>query len=168
MRPALPVLGLALAVGLPACGPGRNDRPAPPSGVVTGVTPAPPDTLELRLEAPDRVPVGAPVRFTFRARNPGTREVALYLLGREPTLDLEISHAGGAPAWRRLEGEIIPAILRVRILGPGEGLETPAAWDQRTAAGTAAEPGDYLAIGRLLVEGGTLAAPPVSFRIGTR
>ena len=56
----------------------------------------------------------------------------------------------------------------MRILGPGEGIEASASWDQRTDAGSAAEPGDYLAVGRLLVEDGALAAPPVPFRITTR
>ena len=164
MPPTLPLL--ALAAGLAACGPGRPAEPPPaPPGAGTGVTPPAADSLELRLGAPDQVPFGAPVRFTFRVRNPTAREVALYLLGREPTLDLEVSRAGGAPAWRRLEGEVIPAILRVRILAPGERLEVSVAWDQRTAAGSAADPGDYVAVGRLLVEGGALAAPPVPFRI---
>ena len=40
--------------------------------------------------------------------------------------------------------------------------------DTGTDAGSAAEPGHYLAVGRLLVEDGALAAPPVPFRITTR
>ena len=52
MRGAFPPLCLALAAGLAGCGPGRNDRPPPPSGVVTGVTPAiSASAAELAIEA---------------------------------------------------------------------------------------------------------------------
>lgn len=165
LRPAV----LALAGALAACGPGAapgDPAHLPDSG--SGVTAAAGDSLELRLEAPAQAREGDPIRFTLQVRNRASRDAGLYLLGREPTLDLEISRAGGGLAWRRLEGAVIPAILRVRTLSPGEGFEVSAEWDQRTTTGSAAGRGDYVATGLLLVESGALRSPPIRFRIEAR
>ena len=119
------------------------------------------DSLEVALE----VRAGEPVRFILRVRNAAPRQVALLLRGRNPTLDVEVRRAGGEVVWRRLEGEVIQAIVQVRILEPGEVLEVAAEWDLRLRGGNRALPGDYEAAALLLLEERGLAAPVTHFRV---
>jgi hypothetical protein len=60
--------------------------------------------------------------------------------------------------WRRLEGAIVPAVLQVRSLAPGEVLEFHDTWPQRTNLGAAVGPGDYLVTGVLPTD------PPAELR----
>jgi hypothetical protein len=90
----------------------------------------------------------------------------LYLRGRDPTFDVVIARPDGAIVWRRLENEIIPAILHIRSLAAAERLELATVWDQRTRQGNAADAGEYTARALLLVEGAPLETEPVAFRIG--
>jgi hypothetical protein len=71
----------------------------------------------------------------------------VYLRGRAITIDVEVTRADGAVVWRRLEGEMIPAIVHLRTLAPGERLEVETTWDQRATGGKAVEPGDCVAAG---------------------
>jgi hypothetical protein len=70
--------------------------------------------------------------------------------------------------WRRLAGEVIPAVVQLRTLAPGEVLELRAEWDGRPARGAPA-PGDYWVRGLLLTDGPEpLATPAAGLRIVTR
>jgi Intracellular proteinase inhibitor len=116
--------------------------------------------VRLELEVAPRVRAGAPVRIRLRARNVTQRTVDLYLRGRTLTFDVVITRADGEVVWRRLEGETIPAIVRLRPLAPGEKLDAATTWNQRTNAGRAVGPGDLIVEGSLLLEGEPLRAPP--------
>jgi hypothetical protein len=166
MHSLFPAAGFVLAAVAIACRPGSSpDHAARPPAAEALVTGGAGDSLELSLAGPAEVPAGHRVHFTFQARNTASRPLGLYLLGRTPTLDVEVSRPTGDPVWRRLEGEVIPAILQVRTLAPGERLAAEVDWDQRTRTGAPARPGEYVARARLLTEDGNLSAPPMSFRI---
>lgn len=166
MHSRRPAAGLVLAAVAIACRPGSSPghaaRPPSAEALVTGSAG---DSLELSLAGPAEVSEGDRVHFTFQARNTASRPLGLYLLGRTPTLDVEVFRPTGDLVWRRLEGEVIPAILQVRTLAPGERIAVEADWDQRTRAGTPAGPGEYVARARLVLEGDSLSAPPMPFRI---
>jgi Intracellular proteinase inhibitor len=160
---------LSVSLLAASCAPGSDvprssNPPAPPA------TPAPDsaamtepgsDSLQVSLE----VSTGEPIRFTFRARNAAPRQVALLLRGRSPTLDIEVRQSGSEVVWHRLEGEIIQAIVQVRILEPEEVLEVEAEWDGRLRDGSRVAPGDYQASALLLLEEGGLASPVTDFRL---
>jgi hypothetical protein len=126
---------------------------------------SPVDSLALDLRLPAVTPSGTPLPIVLRVENRSARRVDLYLRGRAPTFDVVVERAGGEPVWRRLQDAIIPAIVHVRTLEPGERVELEAMWDQRTAGGDFAAPGDYMARGFLLTEGGDIASDQVGFRI---
>ncbi|CAN5856985.1 hypothetical protein BH24GEM1_BH24GEM1_00540 [soil metagenome] len=138
------------------------------SGSGSTVLSTAPDSLELELVLPGRLQTGQPVSIMLQVRNRTTRALDLYLRGRVPTFDVVIARRGGDVVWRRLEDEIVPAILQLRTLGPSERLELETVWDQRTTLGKPAEPGEYTARGLLLVEGDPLETPAVPFRIVDR
>lgn len=123
------------------------------------------DSLALALIVPSQVRAGETVPIAMRVRNEGAQPRDLYLRGRTPTLDVLIMRASGDTVWRRLQDEVIPAILAVRTLGPGEELAIDVTWDQRLPGGAAAAPGDYLARGLLLTDDVPLTTAPVSFRV---
>jgi Intracellular proteinase inhibitor len=123
------------------------------------VTAPAPDPVRLELLLEPRAPAGVPVRIRLRAENVTQRPVDLYLRGRTVTFDVVVAQAAGGVVWRRLEGEIIPAIVHLRPLAPGERLEVETEWDQRTNDGKPVEPGDYVVDGSLLTEGEPLRAP---------
>jgi hypothetical protein len=106
----------------------------------------------LSLSAPARVRRGEPVPVAVRVSNTGTHPLELYLRGRSPTLDLVVRDTRGGIVWRRLQGEVIPAIVHVLVLQPGASFELRAGWDQTTAAGTPAPPGVYRLRGELLID----------------
>jgi hypothetical protein len=130
-----------------------------------GVTSPVADSLALTLVAPDRVAPGAPVPFLVQVENRSGRPLDLYLRGRTITLDFEVTDADGALVWRRLEGEMIPAIIHLRTLAPGERFDVQVEWDQRTREGVRVRAGEYRARGLLLVEGEALETEVVRFRI---
>jgi len=118
------------------------------------------DSLRLELLMPSRVRAGEAVPLRVRAQNVSQRAFDLVLRGRSATIDVIIAGAGGDVVWRRLEGEIIPAIVHLRPLAAGEELEVGTTWNQRTNAGRTVDPGEYVATGLLLVEGEPLRTPP--------
>lgn len=81
--------------------------------------------------------------ITLRAKNTGTEPVDLYLRGREIAFDITVTSETGEIVWRRLESRIVPAILQVRTLSPGESLELREVWDQLSNAALPAGPGLY-------------------------
>lgn len=131
------------------------------------MTPAAHDSIHLELLLEPRARAGEPVRLRLRAANVTQHAVDLYLRGRVPTFDIVVRRGDGVVVWRRLEGEIIPAIVQLRALRPGERLELEASWDQRTNAGEAVAPGDYVVEASLLTEGEPLRAPPSSLVISS-
>lgn len=149
----------APALAVAACRTGHPNAAAPGAPPGPGVTVAGPESLQLELLLEPRARAGDPVRVRLRAQNVAQQPLDLYLRGRTITFDVVITRAGGGVVWRRLEGEMIPAIVQLRALAPGERLEMETVWDQRTNEGKAAGPGDYLVEGALLAEGGPLRAP---------
>jgi hypothetical protein len=162
--PTLVTLGL-LAVACTAERAEPNaDAPAP-DGATRIVTAPAADSLTFQILVPDDVRSGERVPLVLRIENRGARPLDLYLRGRTITADLEVTRADGEPVWRRLEGEIIPAILHIRTLAPGERLEVEAEWNQRTLEGALVATGVYRVRGLLLVEGDPWATKWVAFRI---
>lgn len=124
----------------------RRTVPSAPSGVLVS------------LVAPDVVKVGTRVRFGLHVRNAGDQAVDLYLRGREPTMEVVVSDEHGRTLWRRLEGQIIPAVLQLHALAPGGELEVSAEWDLRVH-GRPIPPGRCVLHASLLTESQPLAAP---------
>jgi hypothetical protein len=124
-----------------------------------------PDSLGLDLVLPPRVRAGEPVPITLRVQNRTERALDLYLRGRSITFDVVVARPSGEVAWQRLEDEIIPAIVHLRMLAPNEQLELETVWDQRTNKGKPVEPGEYTARGLLLVEGDPPETTLVPLRI---
>ena len=81
----------------------------------------------------------------------------------EPVPDgaIHLADAAGRVVWHRLEGDIIPAIIQVKVLNPGDMFELSHTWDQRTNRGKAVVPGLYTAQGIVLTDSPEpLASPP--------
>ncbi len=159
------VLMAAMALAAAAC---RADDPGRTGPAVQGgssVTPAAHDSIHVELLLEPRARAGEPVRLRLRAANVTRQAVDLYLRGRVPTFDVIVRQRDGVVVWRRLEGEIIPAIVQLRALRPGERLELEASWAQRTNGGDAVAPGDYVVEACLLTDGEPLCAPPSSLVI---
>jgi hypothetical protein len=156
---ALALAGVACRAGHP----GGAAAPDVQGGLV--VADAGPESLRLELQLASRVRASEPVPLRLRAENVSGRAIDLYLRGRSTTFDVIIARPSGEVVWSRLEGEIIPAIVHLRPLAPGERLEVEAVWDQRTKDGKRVEPGEYVATGLLLVEGEPLRTPPKPLRI---
>lgn len=167
MSAAIPAL---VAFLLGACQPDGSDARdrAPstePSAPEADVPATVSDSLRLWLEVPDEVRAGDSVPIALRVENVSDEPIDLHLRGRTIAFDLVVAGADGEVAWSRLEGEVIPAILRVETLGSGERLELEDTWDQRSNAGEAVAPGDYSVRGELLTEGEPLSTPSVPLRI---
>ncbi|HET8624293.1 MAG TPA: BsuPI-related putative proteinase inhibitor [Gemmatimonadales bacterium] len=64
-----------------------------------------------------------------------------------------VTDSRGAAVWRRLEGEVIAAILGIRTLGPGEIISFEDVWPQRDDRGKPVGPGTYLVVGLLPTDG---------------
>lgn len=126
--------------------------------------PAPSDSLRLSLEMPERVSAGARAPIVLVVENVTDRPLDLYLRGRTIAFDLIVTAPDGAVVWRRLEDEVIPAIVRIETLPAGGRLELRGDWDQRTNAGVPVAPGEYLVRGELLTEGEPLVS--ASSRLG--
>jgi len=124
------------------------------------------DSLSLRLEMPERVATDEPVPITLEVRNVTDRSIDLYLTGRPIAFDLVVTEEDGEVVWRRLEGEVIPMVLRIETLEPGVALEFEETWDQRSNAGEFVPPGTYTVRGKLLTEDEPLVTPESRLRIG--
>ena len=144
---------------------GAQDSAPPPVDTARSMS-APDDSVQLSLAVSRSVARGAPVAFTLRILNVSGRPLILYLRGREITFDLVVTDAGGRPVWRRLEGEAVPAIVRLEEMAPGAVLMLPAAWDQRTSDGRPVADGEYRVRAELLTQDAPIAGAPVAFRIG--
>jgi len=96
--------------------------------------------------------MGERVPLVLRVTNAGTESVTLYLMGRTPTVDFQISDSHGRMVWSRLRGQTMLAALRVYPLDAGEQLVLRYTWDGRSDSGAPIAPGDYLIRGVLLTD----------------
>lgn len=117
------------------------------------------DSLRFTVAAPAEARVDEDVPITLRLTNAAGRPVELYLRGREIAFDIIAADHAGVIVWRRLAGVVVPGILQVKVLGPGETLELEDAW--RPAA-----PGEYSLQGILPTdEPEPLRTAPVRVRV---
>ena len=124
------------------------------------------DSVAFRVHAPASVHAGEPVPIELILTNRTERPVTLYLQGRPLAFDVAVTRDDGTVIWRRLEGQVVSAILAVRELAPAESLTFEAVWDGRLANGAPAPAGRYRITGRLLTdtpEG--LTTPPVPLQV---
>lgn len=110
------------------------------------------DSLRLQLVVPPEVRAGTTVPIVLRVENRTAKPIDLYLRGRTITFDVVVAGADGAVVWRRLEGEIIPAVVQLRVLAQGEVLELRTQWKQRTGDGAQVPAGRYTLHGLLLTD----------------
>ena len=110
------------------------------------------DSLQLRLDLPSEARLGATVPITLRVENASDRSLTLYLRGRTIAFDVIVERDDGRVVWRRLEGDVVPAIVAVRTLGPREVMELHARWDQRTNRRRRVAAGLYSVRGALLTD----------------
>jgi hypothetical protein len=107
------------------------------------------DSMRFAIVLPNSVRAGEPVPVTLRLTNTGREPLTVYLQGRPIAFDLTVRRLDGTIVWRRLEGEVVSAILAVRQLEPGASLEFEEVWRQVSNAGEAVPPGDYRVTGTL-------------------
>lgn len=124
-----------------------------------------PDSMRVEIVAPPRVAVGEPVAIAIRIANTTDRPIELHLQGRTVVFDLVVSR-GDSVVWRRLEGEMSPAILQLRSLAPGEVLELKDTWDQRSSGGSPVGAGTYRVAGVMPTDAAPIRAGPVPLVIG--
>lgn len=113
----------------------------------------PPDSLQLSLAVPKAVAAGKPVPVVIRLENASAHPFDLYLRGRTLAFDIFIARVDGVPVWQRLKNEVIPAIVQLKTLRPGEVLELKEQWDQRGNSGEVIGPGSYTVRGTILTDG---------------
>ncbi len=111
------------------------------------------DSLRISLDVPEMVTAGKPVPVVIRLENGGARPLDLYLRGRKIAFDIFIARVDGQLVWQRLKDEILPAIVQLKALWPGEVLELKEEWDQRDNGGEAVGPGSYIVRGTVLTDG---------------
>jgi hypothetical protein len=124
------------------------------------------DSVTFRVHAPASVRAGERVPIELVLTNRTERPLTLYLQGRPLAFDITVSREDGSQIWRRLQGQVVSAILAVRELAPAESLTFEAVWDSRLPDGRPAPPGRYRITGRLPTdtpEG--LTTPPASLQI---
>ena len=113
----------------------------------------PAGSLRLELSAPAEVRTGEALPVRIRVINVGERPMELYLRGRTPTFDIILTNAAGEIVWRRLRDQVIPAILQLRTLAPGDSLDLADTCVPRTHDGSPVRAGAYEVHGILLTEG---------------
>ena len=104
----------------------------------------------------------------MRVQNVSDGALDLYLTGRPIAFDLIVTDAEGSVVWRRLEGEVIAAVLRIETLNPGAILVLEDRWNQRSNAGEPVAPGPYTVRGELPTESGPLVTTTSPLRIVSR
>jgi hypothetical protein len=112
----------------------------------------PPAQLRVWVNAPERARLGSIVPIVIRIENTSEVPSPLYLRGRTIAFDILIADAVGQVVWRRLDGQVIPGIIQVKVLESGAVLELSDEWDQRTNRGEAVAPGLYTAQGIVLTD----------------
>lgn len=134
--------GVADCAGSPDTAVGdRGEMPLPVEGVL------------VRLVIPDAVAPGEMVPMTIRLTNTTSDARALYLRGREVTLDVAITDSAGNEVWRLLPGDPIPAIVQLRTLAAGDTIELRHEWNQVTRQGGRLPDGTYTVRAEVLTDG---------------
>jgi hypothetical protein len=124
------------------------------------------DSISFQVVVPDSVRVGEPVPIVLRLTNTADRPHTLYLLGRPLAFDVTVRRKDRTIVWRRLEGQVVSAILAVRQLEPGGALEFEEVWRQVSNDGQPVSPGEYSVTGALPTDRPTpLETSPASVRI---
>jgi hypothetical protein len=148
----------------------KAGNPTPPSSVPgspmeAAVPAAVSDSLRVWLDVPRRVRAGEPVEMRIRARNISSEPVDLYLRGRTLTFDVVVARPDGTVVWHLLEDDVIPAVIRIETLAPGESLGAVYYWDQRSGTGVFVDPGSYTVRAEFLTETTPLVTPAEPLRI---
>jgi len=104
------------------------------------------DSLQFELDVPARVRAGGSATVKLRVRNAGSAPLTIYLRGRDIAFDLVVRDQLGRIVWRRLEGQMIPAVVRAVTLEAGRQLEFHDAWHPPGDL----PPGSYTIVGELL------------------
>ncbi len=125
---------------------------AAPGQSYASVTAMPVDSLTITLDVPREVRSGEAVPIALHVTNATSQPLTLYLRGRPIAFDLIVTASDGRVIWRRLEGAIGSMVLQVRTLAPGEALELRDRWLQKTNAGAAVPPGEYVVTGQILTD----------------
>jgi hypothetical protein len=114
-------------------------RPASPAAREQTVD----DSLRFTLIVPDAVRTGQPVSITLHLTNATTHPVEVHFLGRVIAFDIVVAGADQRVVWRRLAHAVVPGILQVRTLKPGETLKLSEVWRQEDNDGKPVVPGTY-------------------------
>jgi intracellular proteinase inhibitor BsuPI len=126
------------------------------------------DSVKFELSTPSEVKQGEPVPVTLRLTNASDSTVTVYLQGRPTAFDIEVADETGRLIWRRLEGQVVAAILAVRSLAPGESLVFEDSWPQRDQAGRQVPSGTYAVTGVLPTDAEPIRSRPAELRILSR
>ena len=120
------------------------------------------DAVAFRVEPLPASRVGQPVPITLTLTNRTAHPLTLTMQGRPVAFDVTVARPDGHVIWRRLAGQVVPAILAVRTLAPAETLSFAATWNGRAADGLPVAPGRYVVTGSLPSEPPeVLTTPPV-------
>jgi hypothetical protein len=103
--------------------------------------------LRVSLSVPESSQLGSIIPIAIRLENTGNSRLDLFLRGRTIAFDVLIRDAAGSLVWHHLEGEIVPAIVQIKVLEPGQVLELSCDWNQRGNQGKRVKPGLYTAQG---------------------
>lgn len=111
--------------------------------------------IDVRVEAPDTVLLGAPVPIHVVATNHSASIVTRILkvdgtILNRPDFDVVIKNASGLRVWHRRKLPTFPGTVsvfppgeKIIDLAPGQTLEWWAIWDQRDDAGARVVAGEY-------------------------
>jgi hypothetical protein len=125
--------------------------------------------LRVSLSVPESAQVGSIIPIAVRLENTGSSRLDLFLRGRTIAFDVFIRDAAGRVVWRHLDGEIVPAIVQVKVLEPGQVLELLCDWNQRGNHGKRVKPGLYTAHGVVFTDDPVpLESSPRQFLISPR
>lgn len=124
------------------------------------------DSIAFRVHAPTSVHAGEPVPIELVLTNRTERPITLYLQGRPLAFDVTVTREDGRLVWRRLEGQVVSAILAVRALAPAESLTFEVVWDGRLPGGAPIPAGQYRITGSVPTDQPeALTTPPVPLQI---
>jgi hypothetical protein len=108
--------------------------------------------LTATLRPPSTVAHGQPVEFELVVQNVSDRPVWLETGDSTYAFDFIVTNRDGSEIWSRLHsmrGDPIPAILRRRVIAPGDSVRYQGTWNQRSDSGRKVNPGTYWVQGTL-------------------
>lgn len=119
------------------------------------------DSIRVELLAPANARAGDAVPIMIVVQNIKAQPIDLALGGREIAFDIVVSHQD-AVVWQRLFGKVVPAILQLKTLQPGESFQLKDVWQADV------EPGTYEIVGHVMTDGDPLDTRPATISIGRR